>query len=150
MTWVFDDGGRIATGFRGKANDCVVRAVAIAAELPYAPVYAALQALAQQERPRTGRTRSSARTGVRKQTTRRFLASLGWIWIPTMRIGSGCTVHLRHHELPPGRLIVCVSRHVVAVIDGVIHDTHDPSREGTRCVYGYFRQTGREERERTS
>jgi|SRR5262245_25045412 len=27
---------------------------------------------------------------------------------------------------------------VVAVIDGVIHDTHDCSRDGTRCVYGYF------------
>jgi hypothetical protein len=55
-----------------------------------------------------------------------------------MRIGSGCTVHLRADELPPGRLIVNVSRHTVAVIDGVIHDTYDPSRDGTRCVYGYF------------
>jgi hypothetical protein len=24
------------------------------------------------------------------------------------------------------------------VIDGVIHDTFDPSRGGTRCVYGYW------------
>jgi hypothetical protein len=23
-------------------------------------------------------------------------------------------------------------------IDGVIHDTHDPSLRGTRCVYGYW------------
>jgi hypothetical protein len=23
-------------------------------------------------------------------------------------------------------------------IDGVIHDTHDPSRNGTRFVYGYW------------
>jgi hypothetical protein len=22
--------------------------------------------------------------------------------------------------------------------DGVIHDIHDPSRDGTRCVYGYL------------
>ncbi len=29
-------------------------------------------------------------------------------------------------------------RHYTAVIDGVINDTHDPSREGTRCVYGYW------------
>lgn len=41
-------------------------------------------------------------------------------------------------ELPSGRLIVAVSRHLCAVIDGVIHDTFDPSRDGTRCVYGYF------------
>lgn len=26
----------------------------------------------------------------------------------------------------------CVTR------DGVIRDTHDPSRDGTRCVYGYW------------
>jgi hypothetical protein len=25
------------------------------------------------------------------------------------------------------------------VIDGVIHDTHDPGRDGTRAVYGYWR-----------
>ena len=39
-----------------------------------------------------------------------------------------------------GRLIVAVSRHYCAVIDGVIHDLYDPSRNGTRCVYGYWKQ----------
>jgi hypothetical protein len=63
---------------------------------------------------------------------------LGWVWTPTMQIGSGCTVHLRADELPPGRLVVSVSKHLTAVIDGVIHDTHDCSRRGTRCVYGYW------------
>jgi len=33
-----------------------------------------------------------------------------------------------------------VWRHLTAVIDGVIHDTHDPSRDGTRSVYGYYSQ----------
>ena len=56
-----------------------------------------------------------------------------------MQIGSGCKVHLRSDELPGGRLIVRTSRHLVAVIDGEIHDTYDPSREGTRCVYGYYK-----------
>lgn len=79
-------------------------------------------------------------TGVYKATYRRYLADLGWCWVPTMQIGTGCTTHLRSDELPSsGRLIVCVSRHMTAVIDGVIRDTHDPSRDGTRCVYGYFR-----------
>ncbi|MGA2164193.1 MAG: hypothetical protein ABSH36_06960, partial [Solirubrobacteraceae bacterium] len=55
-----------------------------------------------------------------------------------MKIGHGCTVHLHAEELPSGRLIVRLSRHMCAVIDGVIHDTHDPSRQGTRCVYGYW------------
>ena len=137
--WLFDDGGRSAAGYKGSAGDCVCRAIAIAAERPYAEVYAALNGAAQGERLTARRkARSSARTGVRKPTLRRYMESLGWQWTPTMQIGSGCTVHLRADELPAGRLVVSVSRHVVAVIDGVIHDTHDSARDGSRCVYGYF------------
>jgi hypothetical protein len=40
---------------------------------------------------------------------------------------------------PPGRLVVRLSKHVAAVVDGVLHDTYDCSRGGTRCVYGYWR-----------
>jgi hypothetical protein len=57
-----------------------------------------------------------------------------------MFIGSGCKVHLKRGELPDGRLLVNISRHHVAVVHGVIYDTHDPSREGTRCVYGYWQK----------
>lgn len=55
-----------------------------------------------------------------------------------MAIGQGTTVHLRADELPSGRLVARVSRHVVAVIDGVAYDSHDPTRDGTRCVYGVW------------
>jgi hypothetical protein len=137
----YDDGGRKAAGFAGSANDCVTRAIAIATGRPYAEVYAAINALAKRERPgskrRNGR-RSSARTGVFTATTRRYMESIGWRWVPTMQIGSGCKVHLRASELPRGRLVVKVTKHCVAVIDGVIHDTHDCARDGTRCVYGYY------------
>ncbi|OZA76433.1 MAG: hypothetical protein B7X71_08395, partial [Polynucleobacter sp. 39-46-10] len=34
-----NDGGRGLAGFKGGAGDCVVRAIAIAAELPYMQVY---------------------------------------------------------------------------------------------------------------
>lgn len=27
---------------------------------------------------------------------------------------------------------------IAAVVDGVLHDTFDCSRGGTRCVYGYY------------
>jgi hypothetical protein len=97
---------------------------------------------AEERNSKRRRGKSSARTGVYKPTTRRLLESLGWQWHPTMAIGQGCQVHLRKDELPGGRLIVSVSKHIVAVIDGVIHDTHDPSRDGTRCVYGYFQKVG--------
>jgi hypothetical protein len=48
--------------------------------------------------------------------------------------------HLREGELPGGRIIVRISKHVCAVIDGVIHDTHDPQRDGNRCCYGYYHE----------
>lgn len=154
MKAVYDDGGRGAAGFKGKAGDCVVRSIAIAAQIPHVQVYDAINTLAERERPRGRRARrSSARTGVKKATYRRYLESLGWVWHPTMQIGSGCTVHLCENELPTGRLIVAVSRHVTAVIDHVIHDTYDPQREAIalregkpsvmrRCVYGYFTVPG--------
>jgi hypothetical protein len=146
MTFCFDDGGRTAAGFRGTADDCVTRAIAIATGKPYREVYDEINKTAVGERFRRGRIGfmaatkrgSSARTGVLKPTTKEYLASLGWTWTPTMQIGRGCTVHLRDGELPMGRLVVSVSRHLTAVIDGVIHDNHDPSRDGTRCVYGYW------------
>jgi hypothetical protein len=149
MTFVFDDGGRVAAGYKGTTGDCVTRAIAIATGMPYQKVYDALNEKAEDERgrwtkPRTSgqvrrRRKSSARKGVFKPTYKKYIASLGWLWTPTMGIGTGCKVHLRAEELPPGRLIVSCSRHLVAVIDGVIHDIYDPSRGGTRCVYGYFK-----------
>jgi hypothetical protein len=142
LPWTWDDGGRERTGFRGQTGDCVCRAVAIATGLPYQQVYDDLAMLGAKEHKYRRRSRKShPRTGIYIQTTRRYLASLGWAWTPTMHIGSGCTVHLRYGELPEtGRLIVSISRHIVAVIYGVIHDLSDPSRRGTRCVYGYWTQ----------
>jgi hypothetical protein len=137
--FTLNDGGRAAAGFRGKAGDCAVRAIAIGCGLPYQEAYDAINTQAERERPRGARRRSAARSGVWPQTIGAVLAARGWTWIATMQIGSGCRVHLRREELPAGRLIVRVSRHYAAVIDGVIHDTHDPSRDGARCVYGYWR-----------
>jgi hypothetical protein len=135
----FHDGGRTAAGYRGKTGDCVVRSIAIATGLPYQQIYDLVNRAAVHERTGTRkRGKSNARTGVYKSTIRRLMNSLGWVWTPTMQIGSGCTVHLRPDELPPGPLVVSVSKHLTAVIDGVIHDTHDCSRRGTRCVYGYW------------
>jgi hypothetical protein len=136
----FNDGGRKAAGYKGNTGDCVVRSVAIGTGLPYQQIYDAVNNAALSERTgKRKRGRSNARTGVYKTTIKRLMESLGWKWTPTMQIGSGCKVHLRADELPSGRLVVSVSKHITAVIDGVIHDTHDCSRRGTRCVYGYWR-----------
>ena len=37
--FVYNDGGREAAGYKGKAGDCVCRSIAIAAQLPYQQVY---------------------------------------------------------------------------------------------------------------
>ena len=139
MDFVFHDGGRAAAGYKGKTGDCVTRSIAIATNEPYQEVYDALNRLARAERINKRKKRqSSSRTGVYRETYQRYLESLGWRWTSTMSIGSGCRVHLRASELPPGPLIVKVSRHLTAVIDGIVYDTHNCSRGGTRCVYGYF------------
>jgi hypothetical protein len=150
VTVTITDGGRATAGFKGEAGDCVTRAIAIVSGKPYREVYDALHAAlddyASTHRDKTakriqrggGRRGTTPRNGVSRKVYERYLASLGWRWVPVMKIGSGCTMHLRADELPPGRIIVRVSRHVCAVVNGVIHDTHDCSREGTRCVYGYY------------
>lgn len=138
----FHDGGRKAAGFKGETGDCVCRAIAIAAELSYGNVYELLKEAASFERPRKGDSRSHPRTGVKIQTVHRIMSWLGWKWTPTMEIGSGCKVHVRADELPSGRLILSLSKHVAAFIDGELWDTSDISRGGTRCVYGYWSKEG--------
>jgi len=138
MEWVYDDGGRKDAGYIGEVSDCVIRSIAIATEIPYQEVYDKMHEVCKSYRGKAGKT-SSPRNGFYRQIYNRYMASIGWSWTPTMTIGSGCHVHLRANELPTGRLVVAVSKHMTAVIDGVIHDTHDPSRDGMRCVYGFFR-----------
>lgn len=180
MNYKYNDGGRAAAGFRGKTGDCVTRAIAIAMELPYQQVYDAMADGNAQQRSARGRRYNhsvmrrdnsgtrTAREGIdtRRKWFKEWMASRGWEWIPTMKIGSGCTVHLDANELPMGRIIVAVSKHYCAVIDGVIHDTFDPNDRGVtiyppshpnvpksatwlangngwayapkRCVYGYW------------
>lgn len=133
--WIYDDGGRLEAGFKGEAGDCVARAIAIVTGRDYREVY---NELAERQAKVSGVR--SARNGISKDVRKAYLKELGFDWTPTMKVGQGTTVHLRADELPQGRLIVAVSKHVVAVIDGVIHDTHDPSRGGTRAVYGYHNQ----------
>ncbi len=142
----FNDGGREAAGFKGGAGDCVVRAIAIAAELPYMQVYEDLRianaAYAELRNDKLARRLSekgsSPRNGNHRNVFHDYILGHGFEWVPTMKIGAGCQVHLLANELVEGRLIVKVSKHLSAVIDGVIHDTHNPSRGGSRCVYGYY------------
>ena len=153
MDFLFNDGGRKAAGFKGNTGDCVVRAIAIATGLndrlnpgdAYRMIYADLFQASRdfskghcRVAKAIQRQGASPRTGVHKSVYNKYLDGLGWTWVPTMSIGSGCKVHLRPDELPKGRLIVRLSRHITAVINGQLQDTYDCSRDGSRCVYGYW------------
>jgi hypothetical protein len=133
MRFQYHDGGRAAAGFKGNAGDCAVRAVSIAAFKPYAEVY---KALAELHKHKTGKR--TARAGIYADDLKRYMKSIGWRWVSTMGIGTGCTMHL--DELPVGRVVARVSKHYIAVIYGTVFDTHDSSRGGRRCVYGYWIQ----------
>lgn len=146
LSFAYNDGGRDETGFRGNVGDCVVRAIAIATEKPYSEVY---QELKQRNKDyaETRRTKKakilkkkggSPRDGNFREVYEDYLKSLGWTFTATMGFGTGCKVRMLKNELPSGRIICRLSRHLSAVIDGEINDTHNPSRGGTRCVYGYY------------
>lgn len=161
MKFKFNDGGRQAAGFKGHTGDCVCRAICIAAELPYNEVYEFLAKnnAAQRKSKRTPKKGKTAAHGINvtRKWFKEYMQQLGFAWIPTMFVGKGCKVHLTDGELPMGRLIVSVSNHYTAVIDGVINDIYNPQRgkpeqiitvNGSRmmtipatperCVYGYY------------
>jgi hypothetical protein len=146
LKFVNNDGGRAAAGYRGQAGDCVVRSIAIVTGLPYQKIYNDLFK-ANEEFRNTSNTKlakglkkknDSPRSGTHRVVLKKYLLQLGFQWTPTMFVGSGCKVHLKKGELPGGTLLVSCSKHITVVKDGVIYDTHDCSRNGTRCVYGYW------------
>jgi len=142
----YNDGGRKAAGLNPTAGDCVARSVAIVAQLPYAVVHGELAELNARMRKTSGRLTAGHCTAdlgiyITSKLFKDYVVRLGFVWTPTMKVGSGSRVHLRPGELPKGRLVVSVTRqHYTAVIDGTVHDTGDPCRGGTRCDYGYWRK----------
>lgn len=146
LDFLYNDGGRKEAGYKGDTGDCVTRSISIASGLPYQKVYDDLYKLSTDWRLNSNSKYSkvakpkddSPRTGVLREVYDPYIKSLGFKWIPTMKIGQGCKIHLRKDELPSGKLIVRVSKHITSVINGVINDTYDCSRGATRCVYGYY------------
>lgn len=139
MKFNYNDGGR-SKYFKGATGDCVCRAIAIATNKDYKEIYEMINEYAKKEKVGKRKRRiSSARTGVYRDTIKKVLNELGWKWVPVMKIGSGCQAHLRDNEIPMDKtIIVKVTRHLTCVVNGVINDTYDCSRDGNRCVYGYW------------
>jgi hypothetical protein len=153
--WVKDDGGRAESGIargdrrRTETGDCVTRAVAIATGKPYREVHDALtvasvryiyadagdNAYTKWARRRGGVRLFDPDHGCHERAYGPYLESLGWKFTST----KGQKVHLRADELPPGRLVVEIRRHLAAVVDGVIHDAYNSGGAGRVRVTGYWR-----------
>ena len=135
MKHIYNDGGRAAAGYKGSTGDCGVRAAAIATGKSYRQIYNRINQIAKSEKTKN---KSNSRTGIYRKTFDQLMTEEGFRWISCMSIGSGCTVHMRRDELPTGTLVVRLSKHYAAVVNGECHDTYDCTRNGTRCVYGYW------------
>jgi len=142
MEFIYSDGGRSKYFQAENVGDCVVRSICNATGMDYMKVYNDINEIAKFER--TGKRKkgvSNARNGVYKSTYKKYIEQvLGWKWYPCSGIGIGCTVHLKADELPKGSLIVSLSKHNSCVKNGILYDTYDCSRDGTRCVYGYWKK----------
>tara|TARA_S200002703_G_scaffold82470_1_gene71084 strand:- start:2638 stop:3117 length:480 start_codon:yes stop_codon:yes gene_type:complete len=148
MRFNYNDGGR-SKYFKSQAGDCVCRSIAITAGLDYMEVYNRLaegnatQRQSKKQRTKTkGKNTASNGIYTKRKWFKDYMKELGFEWVSCMGIGTGCQVHLKEDELPNGKIICVVSKHYCAVVDGVINDTYDPSRDGTRCVYGYWKFVG--------
>ena len=129
MSFVYDDGGRQAAGFEGPAGDCVCRAVSIASGRSYGEVRERLNLLGGTSRVRHSKRRASAENGL--VTSRPWFAlymvELGFRW------------HAGDGDTSAGRFVVSIPCHAFAIIDGVVHDTHEVGlRRQYYGVVGYW------------
>ncbi len=123
--YVYHDGGRKEAGFHWFRADCAVRAIAIAADLPYTNVREALEGMAYAQ------NRQCVDGGVHRETYHPLLMMMGWTWIAPDE-----PTYLKN--LPTGHVICRLPKHLVAVIDRVPHDTHDSLHKGKRDILSYY------------
>lgn len=92
---------------------------------------------------------ANAWNGVPRDVVDEVMSGAGWEWVPVMSVGAGAgeRMHVRYQELPEEALadrvvLRCSADEYVAVVGGVVRHPEDPSRNGSRTVYGYYAQAG--------
>ena len=131
MEYIYNDGGR-SKYFKGKAGDCVCRAISIASNRDYKEVYDSLK-----------KALGTPRNGVftKNKAFKDWMVANGFVWTPCSGIGVKTSVHFIEGELPKGRLVCSVAKHYVAVVDDKVYDTWDSrynSFNEVRRIYGYW------------
>lgn len=135
LGYQFNDGGRLAAGYKGRAGDCVPRAIAIALNLPYKQVRKELDDL---NREMTGGLQKSTQNGTEASVSHRFLTDRGW---KLTLLNKAYLKDIDVKDAP--RIIAVMPRHTAAIINNTVLDTWDcrHSRR-TKCkspiVYGYY------------
>jgi len=125
------DAGRCISKRPKQTNDCTVRAVALACNLPYDAAYELL----------AGSGRKCGR-GVRFREVVKAMAIINGYrltWIPFQAVKGESRMNPAKFcdRFVSGRWIVRTAKHVIAVIDGVFFDELSP-RPGC-CIYGAWR-----------
>jgi len=128
-SFVYNDGGRSEAGFKTQ-TDCGIRAVAIACDISYKDARGILKKAAKNGKQGNGQIAN----GIYKEDLNTALETLGFKWSPAPKFEGR---KAKHYDLPKGKVIAKMSKHFVAVIDNVIHDTWDSSE---KMVYGYWRK----------
>ena len=125
----YNDGGR-SKYFKGIAGDCATRAMAIALDLDYKDAY---NQLSEANKRRGGK--KSARNGISKEDFNNVLEAHGWVWVAAPKF-QGRKAYVG--DMPSGRVIARMAKHLVAVIDGVAYDTFNSTR---KMIYGYWEKS---------
>jgi hypothetical protein len=108
-----------AADTKGPQGDCVTRAISLVTGMPYHQVKQMVNEVLS-----NGRSNGSASWGVPVDTFRfqNFLKELGFRRCP---VAPGT----RLDDLPPGKWMVQVPKHMTVVKGGKIHDTFDPRKK---------------------
>ncbi len=128
MTWHLvkfrkSDAGRGQSKRAKQQNDCTVRAYAVAFDIPYDQVYDSFAELGR----KCGR-------GFDFKAFAKTHARLRWHSFPAERGKTRMNPAKFGTAYPTGRWIARTAKHVMAIIDGVVVDTHSPRPD--RCIYG--------------
>ena len=116
---VITDGGRSNYYRKKNVGDCVVRAIVNATGRDYKEVYDEMFHYSRVSKIRKRKSNRSPRNGVNRKIIRKYMADQGHTWVPCMKIGQGCKIHLRGDELPSGRLVAKVYRSRVELVRSV-------------------------------
>lgn len=120
MKFQFNDGGRSQLTNVPSKHDCVVRAVAIAASLPYWQVYQDILVFAH--------NLESEGVNIHDVNFTSYLQSLGFVRV------DGVTAM---QAIPEGRVIACTTGHYTAIVNGTIQDVRN---EAHKAVSHYWIQ----------